>query len=174
MQRLKAENANKLSENNEMATVDINKSEEFEYKIETNNNFKVLANPKHPNKCTLKKGGKDSKQEEIKSKSSREKKIFVDKLNSKKVFRDFLETFGDEGLDTAKYLLCAREMINKKYNTMHIILNDVRKYNPILADFIFKEQITMYSDICFILKSFIEDHRLDNSTQDIFFSLIQN
>ena len=160
-------------EDDESAELDqINMEKKFEYKVETNNNFEVLAKHNLPDKHALKKGDEDSSAKKTYSKNPTDTRLFVDGSNWRISFKEFLDTFEDKGLKEPKYILRAREMTNNKYNTMHIRLKDIRKFNPTLADFLFKEQFNMYSDICLILKSFFEEHNIEDSTRQIFFSLI--
>ena len=117
------------------------------------------------------------KKKKVESKAppkSTDKKLPVDNSNWNEVFRDFLDKFEDKGLDTPKYLFRAREMLNKNYNTLHVSLKDMKKFNLNLADFVDKMEIKLYSDISLLLKRFILEHQLGDSNKDIFFCLIRS
>ena len=101
-----------------------------------------------------------------------ERKI-VDDSNFKTVFIEFLESFEDKSSESPKYMTRLKEMVNNNNNNLHISRKDMKRFNPTLADFVFRKIINLYSDICSILKRFVEERHLVESKQDIFFSLVK-
>ena len=140
----------------------LDSEEKPEYEVETNNNFEMLTKQESFTDKAEKSAA--FKEKKVKSDAPEvkqiEKKIEVDGTNWKGFFQDFLEKFGDQ----------VKDMLDRKHNTLQISMRDIRRFNPFLADFVFKEKVNKFSDMCLVLKTIIVDHHLGDSDQDFYLS----
>ena len=141
------------------------KMEAIKYNVETNNNFKVLADPRiEIPHCEQNALVKDDNPAALKP----------DKIlhhNYKEALKDFLDNYKEGSSELPKYRVVATEMMNKHHNMFHMSLQDIRQFNPNLGGFIAAQYRNLDAEITAIVKKFIEDQDLGVFQNGLYFNL---
>ena len=105
----------------------------------------------------------------------------VDFENYLDAFKEFLITFKEKPSDeVSKHNLVATKMMSKDYNMFHVLLKDIRKFNPNLGGFMASQYkwgsthfMTIDKNIAMIIRQYIADLNLGEPKNGLSFCLVK-
>ena len=81
----------------------------------------------------------------------------VTQENYKENLIHFLNNFKEKSTQNSKYYMVAKNIVEKGYNMFHVLLKDIKTFNPNLCGFLRSHYQTVSREMDLISKEFIED-----------------